>query len=80
MVMLNKDRRGAMQGEGVTTTQGVDRLPRPGLFAPSPHSCESIDRVVIEELFSYSHVGVTADVYAHVRLSLQIDLVVRKLV
>lgn len=32
---------------------------------------QGIDLVVIKELLGHSHIGVTADVYAHVRLRLQ---------
>ncbi|WEH28919.1 integrase [Streptomyces sp. AM 3-1-1] len=38
---------------------------------PVAAQCPAIQRVVIKELLGHAHIGVTAGVYAHVRLRLQ---------
>ncbi|GAA2653593.1 hypothetical protein GCM10010425_79370 [Streptomyces spororaveus] len=59
---------------------GNRRADRPGLrrirFHDLRHSTatlllERVDLVVIKELLGHAHIGVTAGVYAHVRLGLQ---------
>ncbi|CAL9305884.1 hypothetical protein SUDANB66_04011 [Streptomyces sp. SudanB66_2053] len=62
------------------------QLPRPGrtpshpLPRPSTRDCDllleqGVDLIVIKELLRHAHIGVTASVYAHVRLRLQRDAI-----
>jgi integrase len=44
------------------------------LIRPNPRAV-GVDLVVIKELLGHAHIGVTATVYAHVRLRLQRDAI-----